>query len=109
MKTIKLAWNHLRILEKIMLFVATLISIGLSYQASRYGSLILSNLVIGPLVLMALAMQSLFMVGVIRMRSMAMNYMFVELLVELREAKGRLGETITPGNLDMITKFLGDE
>ncbi len=108
----KLGWVNLQRIEKAMLIMATLVSIGLSANDMIYGGASWSNSsVLGPLVLMALVIQSTFMVGLIRGRSMAMNGMFVELMKELADARKRLGENneVPPNMKEMVAKYLGDK
>lgn len=91
--------------EKAILVVAAALGILLSYIAVRDGYGIISNQGIGPLVLTWLACHSLFLVGIMRMRSYALNHVFVETLNKLREAQG-----VIPKDIDeLIARFLGDK
>lgn len=108
MKTVKIALNNLRRSEKVVIVISVLISIGMSYQAIQYGLDVISIQVIGPSSLMAFCVYSLLLVGIIRGRSMAMNTLFVALMIEARDAKNRLGEELDPASVKLVADFLGD-
>lgn len=102
---LKLGWKHLLKSEKIILVFSAALGILLAYVAVRDGYGIISNQGLGPLVLSWLACHSLFLVGIMRMRSFALNHVFVETLNKLREAQG-----VIPKDIDeLIARFLGDK
>lgn len=109
MITIKFAWSNLNAGEKLITFVALAIATLMAYQAITNGLGVISLQTIGPLVLFAFCLQSALVGGVIRGRAKAMNYVFVELMKELRDAKKKLGEEISQENMDLLAKFLGDK
>ena len=105
MKTLKLGWQHLLRSERVMLAASTIIGVGLSYLATKDGHDSISKDVILPLVLMWVAWQSTLTVGIIRMRSFALNHVFVETLEELRKTSREVPQHIS----DLIAGFLGDK
>jgi len=105
MKTIKLGWQNLLTTEKIMLILSALLGILLAYVAVRDGYGIMSNQGMGALVLTWLTWQSTITLGIMRMRSYALNHVFVETLKKLRDAQEVVPEEIS----ELIAGFLGDK
>lgn len=106
---VKLGWTNLHMGEKAIMLVATFIAVLMAYQSVNNGTEVMSVAVFGPLMLLWVVLQSTFYCGIIRGRSRAMNYMFVELMKELRDARQRLGEEISEENMDLVARFLGDK
>jgi len=106
---VKLGWLNLHRIEKAAIFIAIILAVISGYQFTVSGGEIISLHVLVPQILMAMILYSVFLVGVIRGRSRAMNSMFVELMKELRDTKIRHGENMDILNTDsMIAEFLGD-
>ena len=105
----KLGWVNLRMAEKVATLVAFVVSVCMSYQAVAQGFGVISIQAIGPLALFAFVAQSTFLVGVIRLRSLTMNTLFVALMAEARDAKNRLGEELDPKSVALVAEFLGDK
>lgn len=109
MIVLKLGWMNLKFSEKLSVIAAIVIATLMSYGALKTGNDIISHGVIWPLVLMGLGVQSMFLIGVIRLRALAMNYMFVEVLTELCDAQKKLGKELSPKTRNMLAGFLGDK
>jgi len=106
MKTLRLGWQYLQITEKLGVVISVCIGCLLSYIAVSSGKLIMTVTAFGPIVLMVFAIQSTMMTGVMRFRSIAMNHILVEMLKEVRDARG--GHV--PEHLkDLLAGFLGDK
>lgn len=109
MNVVRLGWVNLKRPEKGIIFISLLVAVGLSYISLSRGEEVISNLTIGPLILMWAVLQSTILTGLIRARSMAMNGMFVELMKELADAKIRLGEGPPEKIERLVRDFLGDK
>ena len=109
MKTIIFGWKHTTINERVGIVAAIIVSVTLSYLSIIDGYGVVSYTTIGPLILAAFGVQSVLTVGVLRMRSLALNHIFVDTLKELNDARFRLGQDIPLEIMDKVAGFLGDK